>query len=114
VIVGLTVALLLVFVAQAMRAIGRPRSMAQRFGLPLANGESGAFVRVYGSRNLAIAAAAAVMLALGDARGVAVVLSCAVPLTLFDMAVVGRPARPHVAALVLLAAAAASWWRLVA
>lgn len=109
--VAFTVVLLLLFLLQGVRAIGQPRVMAARFGLPLPQGDAGAFVRVYASRNLAIVAAASVLLALRDARGVAIVLTCAVPLTFFDMAMVGRAARVHVVALVLLASACGLWWR---
>jgi Domain of unknown function (DUF4267) len=104
--IGLTALLVLVFFALSIRAIRRPAETATAFGLP-ADG----FVRVYGSRNLAIAVIVAALLALRDARGVAVALTCAVPLTLFDMALVGAKAR-HVVSSVLLVAASALWWSL--
>jgi hypothetical protein len=103
---GLTVLLVLLFFALSVRAIVRPLDAATAFGLP-----PDGFVRVYGSRNLAIAAMAAAFLALRDARGVAIVLTCAVPLTLFDMALVGTTVR-HIVSLVLLGAVSALWWRL--
>jgi hypothetical protein len=109
----LTLLLLAVFLALAIRAIRTPLSAARGFGIPSPRPET--FVRVYGSRNLAIASACGVLLALGDHRAVAVVLTCATPLTLFDLFLVNREgvARAgvrHVVALALLGCAATLWW----
>lgn len=102
--IGLTILLVLLFFALSIRAIRRPAEAAAAFGLPVDG-----FVRVYGSRNLAIAVIVTVFLVLRDARGVAVVLTSAVPLTLFDMALVGMKAR-HLVSLLLLGVVSALWW----
>src|SRR5262245_31755347 len=102
-----TAVLLLLFCVLGLRAVRRPAAAAAGFGLPL---ESGNYVRVYGSRNLAIAAAAAALLARGGARARAVVLTAAAVLPLFDMAMLRAVAGRHVAALVLISTAAAFWW----
>jgi hypothetical protein len=101
---ALTCLLCLVFLALSVRAIRQPAAAAEGFGVPAAE-----FVPIYGSRNLALAAAVLALLALRELRGVAVVLSCAAPLTLFDLSRSRHKAR-HAAALVLLTAAAALWW----
>jgi hypothetical protein len=113
---ALTVLLLSLFVSLAIRAIRAPRRAAAGFGLALPDGHDASFVQVYGSRNLTIAVAAGLLLALGQTRGLAVLLGCAAVLPLFDMALLrsaGHASPPyarHAVALVLLAVTAALWW----
>ena len=113
---ALTLLLLTSFVALALRAIRTPKAAAAGFGLSLPDGGDAAFVRVYGSRNLAIAVSAGLLLALGQTRALAVVLGCAALLPLFDMAMLrasGRERPPyhrHAVALLLLLTTDALWW----
>jgi hypothetical protein len=103
----ITAVLLLLFCMLGVRAVGRPAAAATAFGLPDAPGN---YVRVYGSRNLALALAAGALLALGDARALAVLLTAAAALPLFDMAMLRAVAVRHVMALVVLSSAAGLWW----
>jgi hypothetical protein len=100
--------LMVLFGALALRAIGDPPAAANGFGLPLGSSE---YVRIYGSRNLALAIAAVTLLALGETRALAIVLSCAAALPIFDMAILGAASPRHLAALVLVGSAAALQWR---
>lgn len=103
---SLTLLLLALFCALALRAIVAPGAAASGFGLP-----PDEFVRVYGSRTLALAMAAGILLAMRNTRGLAVVLGCAALLPLFDMALLGRPDPRHLVSLVLLGTSAVLWWR---
>jgi len=112
----LTMVPLALLIPLAFRAIRNPRAAAAGFGLPLGPDTDVSFVRVYGSRNLSIAVASLVLLAAGHHQALAILLTCAAPLTLFDMALLrqGGSARPpygrHLVALVLLTTSAALWW----
>jgi hypothetical protein len=99
-----TCLLVLVFLARSVRAIRQPAAAAEGFGVPPTE-----FVPIYGSRNLALGAAALALLALHELRGLAVLLTCVAPLTLFDLSRSRHKAR-HAVALVLLTTAAALWW----
>jgi hypothetical protein len=104
-----TLLLLVLFGALAVRAIGDPPAAANGFGLPLGSSE---YLRIYGSRNLALAVAAVALLALGETRALAIVLTCAAALPIFDMAILGAASPRHLASLVLVASAAALQWRI--
>jgi hypothetical protein len=117
---SLTALLLLAFLALALRAIRRPLAAAAGFGLPQPAGADGVFVRVYGSRNLAIALASGATLVLGRHEALAILLTCATPLTLFDLSLLRGfggahpPYGRHLVALALLLVTTTLWWLVVA
>ncbi|KAI9019710.1 hypothetical protein DFJ74DRAFT_674106 [Hyaloraphidium curvatum] len=106
-----------VMLASAANALFRPLVAAKRFGLPRDEADDGAFVRVYASRNTAIAIAVAVLAGLGEARGTAVLVTCTVPLTVFDAVLVRvrkvegpRPYYLHAGIGVILGLISGLWW----
>jgi hypothetical protein len=111
----LTSLLLLAFVVLALRGLIDPRQASARFGAPVSDAAGALFYRVYLSRNLVIVAASAILLVSRQWTALAVVLTVAALLPLFDMSVLAlngvTPPALHPVALVLLALTAALLWR---
>jgi hypothetical protein len=111
----LTSLLLLGFVALALRGLIDPQQASARFGAPVSDAAGGLFYRVYLSRNLVIAVVSAIFLLSRQWSALAILLTVAALLPLFDMSVLVlsgvRPPAFHPLALVLLALAAALVWR---
>jgi hypothetical protein len=115
--VALTSLLLFGFVVLALRGFLGPQPSSARFGMPVADPAGVLFYRVYLSRNLVIAAAGAVFLLRRYWTPLAILVTAALALPLFDMAVLAgefggaAPFTFHIASLLLLGVAAALLWR---
>ncbi len=111
----LTSLLLLAFVILVLRGLIDPQQASARFGAPVSDAAGAMFYRVYLSRNLVIVAAGAVFLLSRQWTALAVLLTAAAFLPVFDMSVLVQngvtPPAFHPIALVLLALTAALLWR---
>jgi hypothetical protein len=116
--VALTLLLLFGFVVLALRGLPAPQQGSARFGMPVTDAAGALFYRVYLSRNLVITAAGFAFLALRSWRSLAVLLTAASALPLFDMTVLlnepgsAPPLTIHIGSLVALGLAAALLWRM--
>jgi hypothetical protein len=106
---------LLAFVILVLRGLIDPQQASARFGAPVSDAVGAMFYRVYLSRNLVIVAAGAVFLLSRQWTALAVLLTAAAFLPLFDMSVLAlngvTPPALHPVALALLALTAALLWR---
>jgi uncharacterized protein DUF4267 len=111
----LTALLLLGLAALSIRGLIAPQQASGRFGAAVSDPAGTLFYRVYLSRNLAIVAAGAAFLLLRQWRPLAVLVTAAAALPVFDMSVLWldgvTPPVFHPIALVLLAVAAVLLWR---
>jgi hypothetical protein len=112
---ALTSLLLLAFVVLSLRGLMDPQAASARFGTPVSDAAGALFYRVYLSRNLVIGLVGAILLALRQWTPLAVLLTAAAVLPVFDMSVLAldgvTPPAFHPIALVLLALNAALLWR---
>ena len=112
----LTSLLLLGFVALSLRGFFDPQAASARFGAPVSDAPGALFYRVYLSRNLVIAVSGAIFLLSRQWTALAVLLTAAAAMPLFDMSVLllngVTPPAVHPVALALLGITAALlWWR---
>jgi len=111
----LTSLLLLAFVILVLRGLIDPQQASARFGSPVSDAAGALFYRVYLSRNLVIVAAGAVFLLSRQWTALAILLTIAAFLPLFDMSMLAldgvTPPALHPIALALLAFTAALLWR---
>jgi hypothetical protein len=111
----LTSLLLLAFVILVLRGLIDPQQASARFGAPVSDAAGSLFYRVYLSRNLVIVAAGAIFLLSRQWTALAILLTIAAFLPLFDMSVLAlngvTPPALHPIALALLALTAALLWR---
>jgi hypothetical protein len=111
----LTSLLLLAFVILVLRGLIDPQQASARFGAPVSDAAGALFYRVYLSRNLVIVAAGAIFLLSRQWAALAILLTIAAFLPLFDMSVLAlngvTPPALHPVALALLALTAALLWR---
>jgi hypothetical protein len=111
----LTSLLLLAFVILVLRGLIDPQQASARFGAPVSDAAGALFYRVYLSRNLVIVAAGATFLLSRQWTALAILLTAAALLPLFDMSVLAlngvTPPALHPIALALLALTAALLWR---
>jgi hypothetical protein len=111
----LTSLLLLAFVILVLRGLIDPQQASARFGSPVSDAAGALFYRVYLSRNLVIVAAGAVFLLSRQWTALAILLTIAAFLPLFDMSMLAldgvTPPALHPIALALLALTAALLWR---
>lgn len=100
----------------SIRGLIDPQQASLRFGFPVSDAAGALFYRVDLSRNLVIVAASAVFLIRRQWTPLAVLLTAAAALPIFDMTVLSfdgvTPSAFHKLALALLAIAAALLWRL--
>src|SRR3984893_19138787 len=105
----LTSLLLLAFVILLLRGLIDPQQASARFGAPVSDAAGALFYRVYLSRNLVIVAAGAIFLLSRQWAALAILLTIAAFLPLFDMSVLAlngvTPPALHPVALALLAPA---------
>ena len=111
----LTSLFLLAFVILVLRGLIDPQQASARFGAPVSDAAGALFYRVYLSRNLVIVAAGATFLLSRQWTALAILLTAAALLPLFDMSVLAlngvTPPALHPIALALLALTAALLWR---
>ena len=104
----LTSLLLLAFVILVLRGLIDPQQASARFGAPVSDAAGALFYRVYLSRNLVIVAAGAVFLLSRQWTALAILLTIAAFLPLFDMSMLAldgvTPPALHPIALALTAA----------
>ncbi|MBS2013064.1 MAG: DUF4267 domain-containing protein [Deltaproteobacteria bacterium] len=111
----LTVLVFALFIVLGVRAMRSPEHAARAFGLPLDRAR-GEFVRVYASRNLAIVATGVALVATGERRALAVLLTAVCALPVFDGLLLLRqrmdspPYGRHAVALGLLGTCTGLWW----
>jgi hypothetical protein len=112
---ALTALMLLAFVVLALRGLIDPQQASARFGAPVSDAAGALFYRVYLSRNLVIAAAGVIFLLSRQWTPLAILLTAAAFLPVFDMSVLAlngvTPPAFHPIALLLLALTAALLWR---
>jgi Domain of unknown function (DUF4267) len=105
----------LLLLGLSLRGLIDPQGASARFGAPVSDAAGALFYRVYLSRNLVIVVASAIFLLSRQWTALAVVLTVAALLPLFDMSVLVlngvTPPALHPVALVLLALTAALLWR---
>ena len=115
--IALTLLLLLGFAALALRGLVGPQQASARFGMPVSDAAGALFYRVYLSRNLVITATGLIFLALRYWRSLALLVTMAIALPLFDMTVLlgefgsAAPLTIHVATLLVVSLTAALLWR---
>lgn len=111
----LTALLLLLFAVLALRGMVDPQGASARFGTSVSDSAGTLFYKVYLSRNLVIAIAGAALLMLRMWKALAILVSAAALLPIFDMAVLSQngvaPPAFHPIALVLMLLAAVLLWR---
>ncbi len=111
----LTAMLLLLFAVLALRGLVDPQGASARFGTTVSDSAGTLFYKVYLSRNLVIVIAGAALLILRMWKALAILISAAALLPIFDMAVLTSsgttPPAFHTIALGLLAITAALLWR---
>ena len=111
----LTSLLLVAYLVLVLRGLIDPQQASARFGVPVSDAAGALFYRVYLSRNLVIVVASAIFLLSRQWTALAVVLTVAALLPLFDMSVLAlngvTPPALHPVALVLLALTAGLLWR---
>jgi uncharacterized protein DUF4267 len=113
----LTAFLLAVLSVQAVRGLIDPQLASARFGAQVSDLAGVLFYRVYLSRTLVLTVAGAAFLLTRQWKAVAILVTVAAALPVFDMSVLllsgVTPPTLHPLALVLLAIAAALLWRRV-
>lgn len=113
--VVLTALLLLAFAILSVRGMIAPEQASARFGAAVTDPAGTLFYRVYLSRNLVIAVIGAIFLVLRQWTPLAILVTVAVTLPVFDMSLLSlggmTPPAFHPAALALLAITAALLWR---
>jgi len=114
--VGFAVVLTLAFVVFGIRGIYDPTAASMRFGLPADDPAEMFYYRVYLARNLVIVLAGLVFLALKQWRSVAILLTTALALPIFDAVLLYRERGPeagltvHIVTGVIVAIAASLMW----
>jgi hypothetical protein len=114
--VGLSVLLLVGFALISFRGLLGPEAASTRFGMPAVDAAGILFYRVYLSRNLVIVASGLSFLVLGQKRALALLMTFAAFLPVFDGSILlsqlGGAAHLtiHIVSFVLLALAAAALW----
>ena len=88
--VGFAVVLILAFVVFGLRGIYDPTAASMRFGLPADEPAEMFYYRVYLARNLVIVLAGLVLLALRQWKSVAILLTTALALPIFDAVLLYR------------------------
>jgi len=115
--VALASLLLLGFALLSVRGLIDPQSASVRFGTAVHDAADTLFYRVYLSRNLVIVAAGAIFLLSRQWLPLAVLVTAAAALPVFDMTVLAlngvTPPAVHPIALALVALTAALLWRRV-
>ena len=112
----LTVLILAVFAFLAVRGILSPQPASGRFGVSAVSTDGVFFFRVYLARNLVVTAAAAVFLILRLWKPLAILMSAATALPLFDIALLLFELGPrvpwpfHLASACIIALLAALLW----
>jgi hypothetical protein len=111
----LTALLLVGLAVFSFRGMIDPQPATARFGMPVSDAAGALFYRVYLSRNLVIVASGAVFLLSRQWTPLAILVTIAVLLPVFDMSVLSlnglTPPAFHPVALALLALTAALLWR---
>jgi len=111
----LTSLLLLGFALLSIRGLIDPQQASARFGAPVSDAVGALFYRVYLSRNLVIAITGAIFLLTRQGGPLAILLTIAAALPVFDMSVLSlngvTPPIFHPVALLLIGLAAALQWR---
>jgi len=111
----LTVLLLTGLAVFSFRGMIDPQPATARFGMPVSDAAGALFYRVYLSRNLVIVASGAVFLLSRQWTPLAILVTIAAVLPVFDMSVLSlngmTPPAFHPVALALLALTAALLWR---
>jgi hypothetical protein len=114
--VGFAVVLTLAFVVFGIRGIYDPTAASMRFGLPADDPAEMFYYRVYLARNLVIELAGLALLALKQWRSVAILLTTAIALPIFDAVLLYRERGPeadltvHIVTSVIVAIAAGLMW----
>ena len=114
--VGFAVVLTLAFVVFGIRGIYDPTAASMRFGLPADDPAETFYYRVYLARNLVIVLADLALLALKQWRSVAILLTTAIALPIFDAVLLYRERGPeadltvHIVTSVIVAIAAGLMW----
>ena len=114
--VGFAVVLILAFVIFGVRGIYDPTAASMRFGLPADDPAEMFYYRVYLARNLVIVVAGLALLALRQWKSVAILLTVAFALPIFDAILLYRERGPeagltiHVVTGVIVAIAASLMW----
>jgi Domain of unknown function (DUF4267) len=114
--VGFAVVLILAFVVFGIRGIYDPTAASMRFGLPADDPAEMFYYRVYLARNLVIVLAGLALLALKQWRSVAILLTTALALPIFDAILLYRERGPeagltvHIVTGVIVAIAASLMW----
>lgn len=114
--VGFAVVLTLAFVVFGIRGIYDPTAASMRFGLPADDPAEMFYYRVYLARNLVIVLAGLSLLALKQWRSVAMLLTAALTLPIFDAVLLYRERGPeagltvHIVTGVIVAIAACLMW----
>ncbi len=114
--VGFAVVLTLAFVVFGIRGIYDPTAASMRFGLPADDPAEMFYYRVYLARNLVIVLAGLSLLALKQWRSVAILLTTALALPIFDAVLLYRERGPeagltvHIVTGVIVAIAACLMW----
>ena len=113
----LTALLLLVLSIQSVRGLIDPQWASARFGAPVSDAAGVLFYRVYLSRNLVLAVSGTAFLLTRQWKPLAILLTVAAALPVFDMSALSlngiTPPALHPLALVLLGLAAVLLWRRV-
>jgi len=113
--IALTSLLLLGFAVLSLRGLIDPQPASIRFGMPVSDAAGAMFYRVYLSRNLVIVAAGAIFLLSRQWTPLAILLTTAAVLPVFDMSALSlsgvTPPAFHPIALALIAITAALLWR---
>lgn len=114
--VGFAVVLTLAFVVFGVRGIYDPTTASMRFGLPADDPGEMFYYRVYLARNLVIVLAGLALLALRQWKAVAILLTAALALPIFDAILLYRERGPeaglviHIVTGVIVAIAAFLMW----
>jgi Domain of unknown function (DUF4267) len=113
--IALTSLLLIGFAVLSLRGLIDPQTASARFGAPVSDAAGALFYRVYLSRNLVVAVSGAIFLLSRQWTALAVLLTAAAAMPLFDMSVLllngVTPPPVHPVALTLLGITAALLWR---
>lgn len=118
--VGFAALLIVAFVFFGIRGIYDPTAASMRFGLPADDPAEMFYYRVYLARNLVIVLAGLVLLASRQWKSVAIVLTSALALPIFDAVLLYRERGPevgltvHIVTGVIVAIAATLMWLKVA
>ena len=113
--VGLTVFFLLALLVVSLLGVTGPEKASVGFGMPVTDAAGALFYRVFASRNLVLVAAAAIFLVLRMWKPLAILVTLASALAVFDMGVLtayGRtPPVFHAITLLFIVVTAALLWR---